>query len=74
MAQEAQVLLELTEDEVKQVLGTAVKQMCRLAHEPASDSEFETLASVISKCSRATKSIDTKSSVRSLSPVAVIKS
>ncbi|MDE1830463.1 MAG: hypothetical protein KGI25_09090 [Thaumarchaeota archaeon] len=74
MAHEAQVLLELTEDEVKQVLGTAVKQMCRLAQEPASETEFETLASVISKCSKATKSIDSKSSIRPPYPVALVKS
>ncbi len=73
MTQEAQVLLELTEQEVKQVLGTAVKQMVRIAQEPASDLELETLASVISKCSKATKSIDSKSPQKSLAKLSIVK-
>lgn len=55
------ILLELTEQEIKQVLGTAVKQMVRIAREPSTDIELETLASVISKCSKATKSIESRS-------------
>lgn len=73
MTQEAQVLLELTEQEIKEMLGTAVKQMVRIAQEPASEVEVETLASVISKCSKATKSFDAKSSVKSVQKIANIK-
>jgi hypothetical protein len=58
---ESKVLLEFTEMELKQILGTAVKQMVRLASEPSSDSEIETLGSVIQKCSKATQQIDSSS-------------
>lgn len=74
MVQEAQVLLELTEQEIKQVLGTAVKQMVRIADEPSSDVELETLASVISKCSKATKSLDSKIPSKSRVKLTVFKS
>lgn len=73
MTQEAAVLLELTEQEIKQVLGTAVKQMVRIAHEPSTDLELETLASVISKCSKATKSLDSKTSTKFLVKFAIVK-
>ncbi len=66
----AEILLELTEQEIKQVLGTAVKQMVRIAREPSTDVELETLASVINKCSKATKSLES----RSKSPITLVKS
>ncbi len=74
MTQEARVLLELTEQEVKQVLGTAVKQMVRIADEPSSEIELETLASVITKCSKATKSLDGKSTTKPALKLSVVKS
>lgn len=73
MSQEAQVLIELTEQEIKQVLGTAVKQMVRIAQEPASDIELETLASVISKCSKATKSFGRSHPSKNISKLKYIK-
>lgn len=54
---EQKILIELTQDEVNQILGTAVKQMFRISKEPDSDTEFETLSNVIKKCSRASLEI-----------------
>lgn len=43
--------VEFSESEIKQILGTAVKHMVRLANVPASEQEIATLGKVIEKCS-----------------------
>lgn len=75
MPHETRVLVELTEREVKEILGTAVKQMVQIAQEPSSsEQDVETLASVINKCSKATKSIrSSKSLPKSYNPATMDK-
>lgn len=44
-------MVEFSDSEIKEILGTAVKQMVRIANEPASEQEIVTLGKVIEKCS-----------------------
>jgi hypothetical protein len=48
-------IVEFSESEIKEILGTAVKQMVRIANEPSSDQEIATLGKVIEKCSLISK-------------------
>lgn len=43
--------VEFSESEIAQILGTAVKQMVRIANEPHTEQEIATLGKVIEKCS-----------------------
>jgi hypothetical protein len=43
---------EFSESEITQILGSAVKQMVRIADEPQSEADIATLGKVIEKCSR----------------------
>ena len=47
--------VEFSDSEIKEILGTAVKQMVRIANEPASEQEIATLGKVIEKCSTISK-------------------
>lgn len=51
MISEPTHIVEFSESEIKEILGTAVKQMVRIANEPSSDQEIATLGKVIEKCS-----------------------
>lgn len=48
-------IVEFTESELKEILGTAVKQMVRIANEPATEQEIAVLGKVIEKCSSISK-------------------
>jgi hypothetical protein len=53
---EHKVLVELTEQELKQLIGTVVKQMVRVSTESLpNNEEIITLSSVIKKCTKALK-------------------
>ena len=47
--------VEFSDSELREILGSAVKQMVRIKDEPASDQEIATLGKVIEKCSSISK-------------------
>lgn len=48
-------ILEFTDTELREILGSAVKQMVRIASEPSTEQEIATLGKVIEKCSHVSK-------------------
>ena len=54
-ANEQTHVVEFSDSELKEILGTAVKQMVRIANEPASEQEIATLVKVVEKCSSISK-------------------
>lgn len=44
--------VEFSDQELQEILGTAVEKMVRIAKEPSSDQEIKTLSRVVEKCSK----------------------
>jgi hypothetical protein len=50
-------VVEFSDLELQEILGTAVEKMVRIAKEPTSEQEITTLSRVIEKCSQLRKNI-----------------